>query len=146
MSAYQAFTEYTGLLPSDAYQRDVDEGHINDDPQQRRVLPHLDRIQQALIAVAKHHQEAWWRRTLMSSPALPKGLYMVGSVGIGKTYLMDVLYDSVPIVAKKRIHFHHFMQRVHHALTERQGESNPLKGIARDMACLLYTSPSPRDS
>lgn len=49
---------------------------------------------------------------------LPKGLYMHGDVGCGKTMLMDLFYDTLPanIVAKTRIHFHNFMQDVHKRL------------------------------
>ncbi|KAK4950014.1 ATPase, partial [Elasticomyces elasticus] len=46
---------------------------------------------------------------------MPKGLYMYGDVGSGKTMLMDLFYDTLPknIKAKTRIHFHNFMQDVH---------------------------------
>ena len=51
-------------------------------------------------------------------PNLPKGLYMYGDVGSGKTMLMDMFYDTLPpnITSKTRIHFHNFMQDVHHQL------------------------------
>lgn len=49
---------------------------------------------------------------------LPKGLYMFGDVGSGKTMLMDLFYDTLPsnIKSKTRIHFHNFMQDVHKRL------------------------------
>ena len=45
--------------------------------------------------------------------SVPPGLYMFGSVGCGKTFLMDLLYESVPIQGKRRVHFHDFMLEVH---------------------------------
>ena len=60
------------------------------------------------------------------SPDLPKGLYMYGDVGSGKTMLMDLFFDTLPtnIKSKTRIHFHNFMQDVHkqlHKMTMRYG-------------------------
>lgn len=51
-------------------------------------------------------------------PNLPKGLYMYGDVGSGKTMLMDLFYETLPhnVRAKTRIHFHNFMQEVHRDL------------------------------
>jgi protein AFG1 len=51
-------------------------------------------------------------------PNLPKGLYMYGDVGSGKTMLMDLFYDTLPpnVTSKTRIHFHNFMQDVHKRL------------------------------
>ena len=61
----------------------------------------------------------------------PKGLYLWGGVGRGKTFLMDAFYAWLPINAKKRLHFHHFMQLVHQQLHEFEGRVNPLREIAR---------------
>lgn len=66
--------------------------------------------------------------------ATERGLYMWGGVGRGKTYLMDVFYESLPFADKQRMHFHRFMQYVHREMRARQGEKNPLIGIARDLA------------
>ncbi len=63
-----------------------------------------------------------------------KGLYFWGGVGRGKTFLMDLFYESLPFVAKKRLHFHRFMKEVHTGLRELQGEPNPLKKVAAGFA------------
>jgi cell division protein ZapE len=63
-----------------------------------------------------------------------QGLYFWGGVGRGKTYLMDMFYDSVPGEAKLRIHFHRFMRRVHHELTDLDGVKNPLERVADKIA------------
>ena len=71
---------------------------------------------------------------------LPKGLYMYGDVGSGKTMLMDLFYDTLPanITAKTRIHFHNFMQDVHkrlHAMKVELGSDlDAIKYVAADLA------------
>jgi cell division protein ZapE len=64
----------------------------------------------------------------------PKGLYMWGGVGRGKTWMMDLFFDSLPFEEKQRIHFHRFMARVHAALKENKDEVDPLDLIARQWA------------
>lgn len=63
-----------------------------------------------------------------------RGLYLWGGVGRGKSFLMDAFFDSVPIGRKSRVHFHRFMQDIHHRLHDLQGEENPLLQIARDLS------------
>ena len=71
---------------------------------------------------------------------LPKGLYMYGDVGSGKTMLMDMFYDTLPpnITSKTRIHFHNFMQDVHkrlHAMKEKHGDDlDAILYVAADIA------------
>ena len=62
------------------------------------------------------------------------GLYIYGPVGVGKTFIMDLFYDSVTTQAKKRFHFHHFMQQVDARLRALQGQKNPLQRIADEIA------------
>lgn len=59
-----------------------------------------------------------------------RGLYMWGGVGRGKTWLMDLFYQSLPGERKQRLHFHRFMMRVHEELTALQGQTDPLEIIA----------------
>ncbi len=65
-------------------------------------------------------------------PAL--GLYIHGPVGRGKTMLMDLFYQQLALGGKIRLHFHHFMARVHQELKQHQGEADPLLLIAKDWA------------
>lgn len=71
---------------------------------------------------------------------LPRGLYLYGDVGSGKTMLMDLFYDTLPssIKTKTRIHFHHFMQDVHkrsHKLKQEHGiDIDTIPFIAADIA------------
>jgi cell division protein ZapE len=55
---------------------------------------------------------------------------MWGGVGRGKTWLMDMFYQSLPGTRKQRLHFHRFMLRVHEELTALQGQSDPLDIVA----------------
>lgn len=59
-----------------------------------------------------------------------QGLYMWGGVGRGKTWLMDLFFQTLPGERKLRLHFHRFMLRVHQQLTALQGQENPLETIA----------------
>jgi cell division protein ZapE len=61
-------------------------------------------------------------------------LYIWGGVGIGKTLMMDCFFQSLPFKNKMRMHFHQFMQRVHNALTQHQGEADPLQAIASELS------------
>lgn len=67
---------------------------------------------------------------LKAKPTVPKGLYMWGGVGRGKTWMMDMFYDALTNDRKMRQHFHHFMQRVHRELNKLQGKSDPLEKVA----------------
>jgi cell division protein ZapE len=63
-----------------------------------------------------------------------KGIYLHGSVGVGKTYLVDLLYECVDDRKKTRLHFHHFMQQIDVQLRQLQGQKNPLPRIAKELA------------
>jgi cell division protein ZapE len=63
-----------------------------------------------------------------------KGLYVYGPVGVGKTYLVDLLYQYVEEKKKARFHFHHFMQQIDAQLRRLQGQKDPLRHIAKNIA------------
>ena len=110
-----------------AYYTDaVAAGEIDDSPNQRAVL---DKLQAVVDGIDAAHHTPWWRR---AKP--PKGLYLHGPVGAGKTYLMDVFYGHVPESHKRRFHFHKFMQYIDDELRHHQGRRNPLRRIAKHLA------------
>ncbi len=81
------------------------------------------------------------KRPATQIPAhLPKGLYLYGDVGSGKTMLMDMFYDTLPhnITSKTRIHFHNFMQDIHkrlHVLKMEHGSDlDAIRFVAADIA------------
>ncbi len=126
--------ELEGLKPSLAYARGVEAGWWQADTAQQACLPMLDGIFNSL------HQTQSSRSVLeiFLKPFRPakveRGLYLWGGVGRGKTFLMDLLYDSLPNVARFRQHFHRFMGRIHDALKARAGMQNPLDDIAHEWA------------
>ncbi|WP_455222806.1 cell division protein ZapE [Kaarinaea lacus] len=62
-----------------------------------------------------------------------QGCYLWGGVGLGKTWLMDLFYDAIPITKKSRFHFHEFMQRIHQELALQKQQRDPLKKVARSL-------------
>lgn len=73
-------------------------------------------------------------RRLLLNPDLPRGVWIWGGVGRGKSFLMNCLFDAVPYTKKRRVHFHAFMQEVHAALGRRRNESDPLASVAASIA------------
>lgn len=95
----------------------------------------VDRLQRAYDdwAEFKSKRSTPFRR-LLSRPDVPRGVYMWGGVGRGKSFLMDSFYLVVPIVRKTRVHFHEFMRGVHRQLDDLRGIANPLDEVARRIA------------
>ncbi len=108
------------MNPSAAYQREIDRGQRQEDAAQRALLPVLDRIHAQLLARA---EPAFGERFLARFRTQPpvRGLYLHGGVGRGKTFLIDLLHDSLPVKRKLRLHFHRFMGRIHEALRAHAG-------------------------
>ena len=107
------------------------EGFVADEAQ-RLALAKLDDIHDALL---NNKQRPGFFRGLGNRRAEPvKGIYLWGGVGRGKTFLMDVFYDALPIKRKHRLHFHRFMILVHERLHELKKTPNALEKVARDYA------------
>ncbi len=73
-------------------------------------------------------------KKLINHPPIPKGVYLYGGVGRGKSFLMDCFYTAVPLKRKTRLHFHEFMREVHRELAGLRGTANPLDVLARRIA------------
>jgi cell division protein ZapE len=71
---------------------------------------------------------------LLVRPAIPRGVYMHGGVGRGKSFLMDCFFQAVPLQRKTRLHFHEFMREVHRELQDLKGTVNPLDELGRRIA------------
>jgi len=64
----------------------------------------------------------------------PKGVYLWGGVGRGKTFLMDLFYDQLQLEAKRRLHFHRFMNSIHAQLNKQEQQRNPLELVAENIS------------
>jgi len=73
-------------------------------------------------------------KRLLVKPPPPKGVYLWGAVGRGKSFLMDSFYLCVPLVRKRRVHFHHFMREIHRGMNEQKGAADPLAAVAAHTA------------
>ena len=121
------------------YQELVDRGAVEDDPAQRDALVHLDAL---AIGLSAYTRPSIWQalkgRLGLGIKAPPKGLYLHGGVGRGKSMLMDLFFDKVAMKAKRRVHFHAFMQETHariHAIRQKADQSgDPMPRVARDIA------------
>lgn len=71
---------------------------------------------------------------LLVHPPIPRGVYLWGGVGRGKSLLMDCFYAVVPVVRKTRVHFHEFMRGVHRELDAVQGNVDPLDEVGYRVA------------
>ena len=71
---------------------------------------------------------------LLLRPPIPRGVYMHGGVGRGKSFLMDCFFQAVPLTRKTRLHFHEFMREVHRELQDLKGTVNPLEELGKRMA------------
>ena len=89
-------------------------GELRADPDQRATIARLDALATALTEQPVKGSLLW--RMLRKAPVPVRGLYMWGGVGRGKSMLMDLFYDCVPIASKRRVHFHEFMLEVHDRL------------------------------
>ena len=119
------------LPPSRRYADGVARGEWQHDPAQQPALQELDRIHAALLAHAPK-PGALARLFGAQAPPAPLGLYLWGGVGRGKTFLIDLFFDGLPLREKRRTHFHRFMREVHQRLREHAGERDPLAAIARE--------------
>jgi len=102
------------------------------DPAQLRAVDALDRCAREWAAFKEKRSNAF--KKLINRPDVPRGVYMYGGVGRGKSFLMDCFYNAVPLRRKTRLHFHEFMREVHRELADLQGRSDPLDELARRMA------------
>jgi cell division protein ZapE len=121
--------------PSAQYALGIANGQWQADPAQQASLAELNRIHDALLA-SEHENGGPLRRLLTAfrGREAVRGLYLWGSVGRGKTFLTELLFEFLPIARKRRLHFHRFMADVHARLRALKGQHDPLRLVARDLA------------
>src|SRR5579864_600864 len=94
----------TGLLRA-AYEEKLASGALDPDPAQAAAVEVLDRLEQDLTMLKPPG--------MFRKPQGARGVYLWGPVGRGKSLLMDLFFETAPIAAKRRTHFHVFMGEIH---------------------------------
>ena len=102
------------------------------DPAQLRAVEGLARCEDEWAAYKARRGNALTK--ILVRPPIPRGVYMHGGVGRGKSFLMDCFFQSVPLTRKTRLHFHEFMREVHRELQELKGTVDPLDELGRRIA------------
>jgi len=115
-----------------AYEAELVARGYRSDPAQLRAVDALDRCANDWAAYKIQRSNAF--KKLIHHPETPRGVYMHGGVGRGKSFLMDCFYNAVPIRRKTRLHFHEFMREVHRELRDLAGTVNPLDELGKRMA------------
>ncbi|WP_420569244.1 cell division protein ZapE [Thalassovita sp.] len=112
----------------DIYRNRVDQGDLHADDAQEAVLPEFERIRDELSKPVK-------KGLFRKAPPPPKGLYLWGGVGRGKSMLMDLFVEQLTVPAR-RVHFHAFMQEIHASMHEarQNGVEDALAPVANDVA------------
>jgi len=119
------------MTPVESYKRDLAEKGFQYDPAQERVVHYAQALYASLLQ-RNCVPDSFWQR-LWHKPTAIKGLYICGGVGRGKTWIMDMLYQTLPMQKKCRIHFHQFMQNIHIQLRDLNHQANPLEQVAENI-------------
>jgi len=115
-----------------AYEAELASRGYQSDPAQLRAVEALERCANEWADYKAQRSNAL--KKFINRPEIPRGVYMHGGVGRGKSFLMDCFYNAVPLRRKTRLHFHEFMREVHRELADLQGTVNPLDELGRRMA------------
>lgn len=114
------------------FDRTLAERGFTADPAQLRAIEALYRCENEWKDYLQRRSNAVTR--LLVRPQIPRGVYLYGGVGRGKSFLMDSFFLSVPLRRKTRLHFHEFMREVHRELAELKGVQNPLDELGKRIA------------
>lgn len=125
--------------PLSAYQALVAANLLRDDHGQAEAMQVLQRFYETLVARHDPRTSSWFSRLVHRTPTMPDdcGIYLWGDVGRGKSMLMDLFYDKLPIEKKRRVHFHAFMQEVHgriHSWRQLKPKADLIKWVVEEMA------------
>ena len=117
---------------TELYQEVLAQRGYKADPAQLRAVMALQRCQDEWADYKARRSNAVTK--LLVRPPLPRGVYMYGGVGRGKSFLMDCFFQAVPLTRKTRLHFHEFMREVHRELQDLQGIADPLEELGKRIA------------
>ncbi len=124
------------------YQRVVASGELEADPEQRRVAEGLAELEDRLLDYQAARRRSALAALFTARAPAPKGMYLYGGVGRGKTMIMDMFFERSGFEQKQRVHFHEFMQHVHAQVHHRRqvhskgyvGGGDPIPPVADDIA------------
>src|SRR6476469_3244231 len=116
----------------DKYRALVANGVIEADPAQATAA---DRLDEVALRLRRWRRREGLAALLRGSDPPPKGLYMFGPVGRGKTILMDLFFESTTFRPKRRVHFHEFMAEVHDRIgaARKAVPGDPIPRVAEDL-------------
>jgi cell division protein ZapE len=132
------------------YDARVRAGHLDPDRAQERIVAYLDALYDELENYAPARKSAALGWLFGGRTQAPRGLYIWGGVGRGKSMLMDLFYDRVDLSRKRRVHFHAFMAEIHEAIfafrqAHKRGEAkgdDPIpaaaEAVAKDTILLCF--------
>lgn len=116
--------------PLAAYRQRLADGELQPDPDQERGAERLEQVAQEL---ARWRPGGWLRKA-----EAPRGVYLWGPVGRGKSMLLDLFFEAAPVAKKRRVHFHEFMQARHAFLREARargaGQDQLIADAAKEVA------------
>jgi cell division protein ZapE len=120
------------MTPTEHYRQDLAKAGFQEDAAQLRAIESLTRLQETLNKSSKSPPGLFQK--LMGKVNTIPGIYLIGSVGRGKTYLMDLFCECLDGIAKKRVHYHRFMLDLHEKLKHLPKSPDPLIIISKEIA------------
>jgi cell division protein ZapE len=127
-----------GVGPAALYRERSGAGLIRADPAQQRAITRLQQLHEELSLYRPAGRRGLWARLAGAErvPGMPRGLYLWGPVGRGKSMLMDLFFAAAPVASKRRVHFHAFMLEAHDRIErERRAKARePVGKVAADLA------------
>lgn len=125
------------MNPKQYYKAKIDSAEVQPDEYQAQVVDALQDLYERLLDSDKRKSAGFLDKVFRryNREVTPEtGLYIWGGVGRGKTWLVDIFFNQLPIKAKLRRHFHQFMRETHESLDKLQGKRDPLDLLAEDLA------------
>ncbi len=102
------------------------------DPSQLAAVARLDQLASEFAEFKEQRSNVFKR--LINRPEVPRGIWLWGGVGRGKSFVMDLFFDTIAVKRKRRTHFHEFMRAIHRDLDDLKGQADPLDILAERTA------------
>ncbi len=122
------------MTPLERYQKLLSSNELTPDKGQEDVILAFETLYQAMNSPQQPESFLTKVKRLFIKQVPTQGLYLWGGVGRGKTWMMDLFYESLDIKNKYRLHFHRYIREIHDQLEEYKGQKNPLELIAKKFA------------